>query len=207
MFVALGTAAGMGSKSSNPDSLGGGDSPDTILVGSVVRPQALRGEVRIKIHSDVPDRFRPGRELILKAPDQVPRKVRIASFRTMRGGGVIRFEGWEDCDQAETLRGARLEVARQDVPRAPDGLFYHFDLVGCSCLDAEHGDLGRVTAVLEDGGGVLLEVESERALDGDGGRTLLIPFVEAFLEDVDIDSQVIRCRLPAGLIETCASKS
>ncbi len=198
--MVLGTAADMGSKSSNPEASVGDDSSETILVGSVIRPHGLRGEVKIQVYSDVSDRFQPGAELLLRFAGRPPQSVRIASFRPSRGGGVIGFEGWLGRDRAEALRGARLEVARQDVPQAPEGLYYHFDLVGCACVDTELGDLGRVTGILEDGGGVLLEVENQ-------AETLLIPFVEAFLEEVDIDRQRIRCRLPDGLLETCASKS
>lgn len=171
-----------------------------ILVGRVIRPHGLRGEVKIEIHSDVSDRFEPGRELLLRPPGDVPRSVRVAGFRTIPGGGVIRFAGCESRDQAEKFRRARIEVDRSQVPAAPAGLYYYFELVGCRCVDAQLGELGEVTAVVEDGGGVLLEVKS-------GDRILPVPFVEAFLEEVDVDRRLLRLRLPPGLIETCASKS
>ena len=113
---------------------------------------------------------------------------------------MIRFAGCETRDQAEELRRARLEVDRSQIPAAPAGLYYHFELVGCRCVDAQLGELGEVAAVVEDGGGVLLEVRS-------GDRILPVPFVEAFLEEVDVDRQLLRLKLPPGFIETCASKS
>ncbi|MCP3956333.1 MAG: 16S rRNA processing protein RimM [bacterium] len=166
----------------------------------VLRPHGLRGEVRIEIHSDLPERFAPGSELRLTMRGGVTRTVRVASFREVRGGGLIRFSGWRTRESAVELRGARLEVLRSDVPAAPEGLYYHFDLVGCRCFDAELGELGEVEAVVEDGGGVLLEVRGP-------DRVLPVPFVEAFLDEVDINGREIRLRLPEGLIETCASKS
>lgn len=188
------------SANTEPPQAAGESSPEAVLVGIVVRPQALRGEVRIQILSDVPDRFEPGRELLLRVGHQSPRRVQIASFRPVRGGGVIRFEGWEDRDQAETLRGARLEVLQTDVPPAPPGLYYHFELVGCRCIDVRRGDLGEVTDLVENGGGLILEVERD-------GRLLSIPFVEPFLETVDVEQRKIHLQLPAGLVETCVSKS
>ncbi len=188
----------MGSKSANPELPSPGvETADSILVGLVIRPHALRGEVKIEVLSDVPDRFEPGRELRITAVGRPSRSVRVASFRPVRGGGVIRFEGWQTRDQAEALRGARIEVLRSQVPAAPAGLYYHFELVGCRCIDARHGDLGEVTAVVEDGGGVLLEVSGPRGI-------VPVPFVEAFLETVDVDRREIRLRLPPGLVESCA---
>ncbi len=126
--------------------------------------------------------------------------MRVASFRRTRGGGIVRFDGWLTRDQAEEIRGSRLEVELSEVPAAPAGSYYHFELLGCRCFDAELGDLGEVSDVVEDGGGVLLEVAR-------AGRVLPIPFVEAFLESVDVASREIRFRLPPGLVETCESRS
>ncbi len=194
----------MGSRSASPKPPGRpteeGPAADNILVGLAVRAHGLRGEVRLQIFSDVPDRFDPGRELLVVEKGKAPRKARIASFRPTRGGGVIRFEGCNDRDQAEALRGARLEVASSDVPAAPEGQYYHFELVGCRCIDAEQGDLGEVKDLSEDGGGLLLEVEH-------AGRILSLPFVESFLISVDIAQKEIRWRLPADLVEICSSKS
>ena len=200
----------MGSRSASPENSlppapTRGDRPatetaDRVLVGRVLRPHGLRGEVKIEIFSDVADRFAPGGELLLVAAEGAPRRVRVVSFRTVRGGGVIRLAGVGDRDAAEDLRGASLEVAAEQVPPAPEGLYYHFELVGCRCIDREHGDLGEVGAVVEDGGGVLLVVS-------DGRRSCPVPFVEAFLDDVDVAHRRIRLRLPPGLIESCASAS
>ncbi len=172
----------------------------SVLVALVTRPHGIRGEVRIEVHSDVPGRFDLGRELMLRGLDAEPRAVRVASFRTARGGGIVRFDGWRTRDQAESLRGARLEVPLAEVPPSPEGLYYHFELVGCRCLDADSGDLGEVTAVIEDGGGVLLEVSG-------AAKTLPVPFVDAFLDSVDVAGKTIRLRLPPGLVETCSSRS
>jgi len=194
----------MDSRSENregfPGDAGEEGSQDSVLVGIVIRPQALRGEVRIQIHSDVEGRFAAGQELLLKVAGQAPQTVLVESFRPIRGGGVIRFDGYTDRNQVETLRGARLEVGSDQVPAAPEGLFYHFELVGCQCIDGEFGDLGRVRDVVEDGGGLLLEVEG-------GGRKLSVPFVESFVDSVDVREREIRLQLPPGLVEICTSKS
>ena len=101
---------------------------------------------------------------------------------------------------AKRLRGAVLRVPRSEVPPAPRGAYYHFELVGCRVVDQRRGGLGLVEEVVEDGGGVLLRVR------GDSGE-LLIPFVRAFLGAVDVASRRIEVDLPEGLIEACASTS
>ncbi|HEX9735008.1 MAG TPA: ribosome maturation factor RimM [Thermoanaerobaculia bacterium] len=180
---------------------------ETVLVGYLVRPHGVRGELKIEIHSDNPERFAPGSELLLRAPRREPgqarrppRTVTVTSFRPVRGGGLIAFAGCEDRDAAEELRGGRLEVELARIPAAPPGCYYHYELVGCRCFEVLEGELGEVAELLEDGGGHLLRIRR-------GGRDLLVPFVDAFLERVDVAARRIDLRLPPGLVETCASGS
>ena len=176
------------------------DGSENVLVGQVGRPHGLRGEVRIEVMSDIPERFDRGSELLLVRRDGNPEPVRVWQFRPLKGGGILSLEGYTDRDQAETLRGSRLEVHPSQVPPAPEGLYYYWQLMGCRCVDEEAGELGSVVDIVEDGGGVLLKVE-------DGEQTLLIPFVDAFLVEVEVDRKEIRLRLPPGLVETCVFKS
>ncbi len=173
---------------------------DLVLVGRVQRPHGVRGEVLVESWSEVAGRFAPGASLILTLADGAPRTVRVAAARPLARGILLRFEDVDDRDAAEGLRGGELAVARAEVPGAPAGSFYYFELVGCFCRDRRAGDLGRVSDLLEDGGGLLLAVN-------DGARTLLVPFVESYLADVDVEGRKIELDLPEGLIEACASKS
>ena len=173
---------------------------ERVLVGEVVRPHGLRGDLKVEIHSDVEERFAPGARLLLSPRKGRPRWVRVLANRPTKGGSLLRFDGIDDRDQAEAVRGATLEVDRDQVPEAPDGCYYYFELVGCRCFDAREGDLGIVEDVVEDGGGTLLTLRAD-------GRTLLVPFVDAFLDEVDTKAQRIDVTLPEGLVEACASRS
>jgi len=130
------------------------------------------------------------------------RTVRIRSFREVRGGGLITLEGCDSREDADLWRNAELVVERTAVPPAPEGLVYHFELVGCRCRDHAEGELGQVVEVVEDGGGHLLRLR--RASDE---VEILVPFVDAFIERLDVEAQEIDLRLPAGLVEICGSAS
>ncbi|MCG8456409.1 MAG: ribosome maturation factor RimM [Holophagales bacterium] len=170
-------------------------------MGRVLRAHGIRGEVRVENLSDVEERFVPGTELWLRSRDGRRSRRCIQQVREDRGTLLIHFEGIVDRSRADEIRGAALEVEESEVPEAPEGYFYYFELVGCTCYRAETDDsLGRVLEVLEDGGGHLLRLDH-------GGSSLLVPFVDAFLRTVDIDAGRIELDLPPGLIETCTSRS
>jgi 16S rRNA processing protein RimM len=183
------------------------DLPETVLVGRVLRPHGVSGEVVVQVLSDVPGRFDPGSSLLVAdeegrpgAPAGLPRlppRLEVETSRPHKGGALVRFAGLADRDGAESLRGVHLAVERARVPPAPEGTYYHYELVGCRCFEGER-ELGTVVEVTEDGGGLLLIVERE-------GRRLPVPFVARFLKGVDVAVGEIRLELPPGLVETCAS--
>jgi 16S rRNA processing protein RimM len=156
--------------------------------------------VSVEVLSDVPGRFAVGSALTLVESDGRRRPVRVESLRPHQGRLLVRFEGYADRDRVESWRGAVLEGRRSEAPKPPEGSFYFYQLIGCTCRDRIAGPLGEVVSVVEDGGGLLLEIEEER-------RTLLVPFVAEYIERIDPDSQRIDLHLPSGLIEICASRS
>lgn len=176
------------------------DLPEYVEVGGVRRPHGVRGELLVEAWTDVDGRFERGSRLLVRTAAGTRRPVRITAVRPHAAALLVRLEEHDDRDAVEPLRGAVFEVPRAETPAPGDGTFYYFELAGCACRDRCAGSLGRVRDVLEDGGGLLLEVE-------DRGRRLLIPFVEAYIDRIDVGAGSIDLDLPAGLVETCTSTS
>jgi 16S rRNA processing protein RimM len=175
------------------------DLPETVAVGRVLRSHGLKGDVVVEVLSDVPGRYEKGSRVQGVRAGRPPLSLVVAASRPQKGGAVVRFEGYDDRDRAEELRGLDLEVPRSEVPKAPEGTYYQFELLGCLCFN-EGEALGRVVEVTENGGGVMLMVEGE-------GRQVPVPFVREFLREVDVEAGRIDLALPPGLLETCASRS
>ncbi len=174
--------------------------PDLVEVARVRRPHGVAGAVLVDVLTDVSGRLAAGAELELLAPPAAPRTVRVAHARRQRATALLTLEGVSDRDRAGELRGAILAIHRSRVPAAPDGTYYHFELLGCRCHDRRLGEIGRVRDLVESPAGLLLELER-------GEERHLVPFVEEFLDRVDIARREIVLRLPPGLIEECASGS
>lgn len=170
--------------------------PVGIQVGWVRRPHGIRGEVRIEVESDNPERFVPGAKLILRLTSGECRRLKIASSRFDKDCLLLGFEGVADRNAVETWRDARLEIEEQALPALPQGEIYVFELVGCDCVDRQAGHLGKVSDVIEDGGGLMLLVEKD-------GRILPIPYAHALVPEVDVAARRIGVDLPEGLIEAC----
>ncbi|HEX6864005.1 MAG TPA: ribosome maturation factor RimM, partial [Thermoanaerobaculia bacterium] len=120
------------------DIVGRPDLPERVAVGRVLRPHGVRGEVVVEVLSDVPGRLAPGRSLRASWAGRPQRTVTVESYRPHKSGALVRFAGAEDRDRAEELRDALLEVDRSEVPAAPEGTYYWYQLLGCRCrVDGE----------------------------------------------------------------------
>lgn len=190
---------------------------DWLPVGQVVGVQGLRGELRVNPASDFPERFTVPGTRWLRGRNGAVKAIELMAGRQLPGKSlfVVRFEGINDRTAAEALVGQTLLVRADDRPDLADGEFHLLDLVGLEVrvnADSETGSaaveseavgsevigsemIGTVTDLIS-GGNDLLEVELR-----DGGRRVLIPFVETIVPEVHLEEGWLLLTPPPGLLE------
>ena len=85
-------------------------------------------------------------------------------------------------EQGLALKGVEIQVDRADFPPTQDDEFYHADLIGCEVIGQQGARLGTVVAVDDHGAQQVLRLD-----DG-----MLIPFVEAIVQSVDVAARRIQ---------------
>ena len=159
-----------------------------MVVGRVVAPSGLRGEVKVQPLTERAQRFSAGSVLHVGGK---PTRVRAA--RQSKRLFVMALEGVEDRTAAESLRGAILSVPRSEVPPLPEGSYYHFQIVGMRVYTESGEYLGDIGEILPTGGNDVYLVKS---LDG---KELLIPSVsDSVVQVIPNENKMIVC-LPEGL--------
>jgi 16S rRNA processing protein RimM len=151
--------------------------PARLVVGRVLRPHGVRGELALEVLSDAPDRFAPGTGLGAGDPDgdRPLRPVTVTAARLHQGRLLVRLEGVEDRDAAAELRGALLSIPMAAArPLAADEFWPH-QLVGLDVVDREGRRRGRVADVVPGAAHDLLAV----ALPS--GERRLVPAVAALV--------------------------
>ena len=124
--------------------------PERLVVGRVLRPHGVRGELSVEVLSDAPERFAPGAELGVGDPDGpgplAPAVVRAA--RLHQGRLLLSLEGVEDRDAADRFRGAWLSIPVADARPLDAGEFWPHQLVGLTVVDRQGRERGRVADVV-----------------------------------------------------------
>jgi 16S rRNA processing protein RimM len=149
-------------------------------LGRVGRAHGLRGELHIVPITNIPGRFAPGSQVWVGNEPYV-----VATSRRHHDRFVVRFEGVDDRDAAERLRGSI--VFGESLAAAPDGELFVHELIGATVVDRAGTELGRVVAVEANPAHDLL------VLDGGG----LVPIVFVVAQEpgrVVVDP-------PSGLLE------
>jgi len=106
----------------------------------------------------------------------------------------MSLEGIASEDQGLPLCGKEIYLPLTDLPALPDEQYYLHDLAGMKVIDANAGEIGEVTQVLDYTTNPLLQV-----MQGEG--EILIPLQDAFVKRVDKKARLISVDLPEGLID------
>ena len=170
--------------------------PARLVVGRVLRPHGVHGELAVDVLSDAPDRFSPGAELGAGDPDgDGPlRLVTVTAARLHLGRLLVRLEGVEDRDAAGELRGALLSIPMEAArPLAADEFWPH-QLVGLDVVDREGRRRGQVADVLPGTAHDLLAVTLP------SGERRLVPAVAA-LVSVELEAGRVLVDAVPGLLD------
>ena len=148
-----------------------------LCVGIITGAQGVRGAVRIKSFTAVPEDVAAYGPV---ADEAGQREFALRPVGRAKGVVIATIAGVADRDAAERLKGVRLYVARDKLPAPGDEEYYHADLIGLAAVLRDGTPLGRVRAVHEYGAGDSLEVVSE------SGVTVMVPFTRAAVPEVDL---------------------
>ena len=123
---------------------------DYLMIGTVLKPQGIRGECKIKPYAADIRLFSAWNTLFLKEKDQViPLSCQVSRIHE---GFVYALLG--DCrtaDDAEKLRGRDLYIDRAHAAKPESGAVYIADLIGCEAVDETGETVGVLTDVLQHG--------------------------------------------------------
>ena len=164
-----------------------------MLLGEIGRPQGRKGEVRLWSYTQVPEAIADYGPLQDQAGSA---HVEIETVRSDAKGLVARLKGVTTREAAEALTGTKLYVPRDRLPEAGEEEWYHSDLIGLAAIDEAGAPIGTVTAIHNFGAGDIVEIAPQG-----GGETLLIPFTESAVPEVDVKGGLIRVVPPTEFIE------
>jgi 16S rRNA processing protein RimM len=166
---------------------------DAVEVGRILGAWGVKGGIKVKPFAADPQALFSSKRWFIR-PGAVPRPgvalptvLRIRQAREQGDAIVATCAELEDRDAAERLKGARVFVARSSFPSVAADEYYWVDLIGLRVANREGVELGIVSGLIETGPQCVLCVAPPGADEED----ILIPFVDAYVDRVDLAGRVI----------------
>lgn len=163
---------------------------EKIKIGKAVNAVGITGEIKVYNYSDYKERFEELEYIYL---DEEKRKIK--GVRYNKNMVILKLEDVNTRNEAELLKNKEIFIDEDQLRDLPQGTYYVKDMIGMEVIDEKNERIGRLSDVILRAAQDIYEIERQ-----DGSKAL-IPAVEAFVKDVDMEKRVIRVELIEGLLE------
>ena len=176
------------------------ESPQTtnayLAIGRIIAPHGIRGEVKVEVLTDFPERFKPGAHVFLGAGTEDPaaRPAKIAAARPHKSGFLVKLDVVPDRNAAELVRNRYLLIPAADAMPLGEHENYLHDLMGLEVETTDGQHLGELREVL------FTNANDVYVVRGPAGEVLL-PALRDVVLQVDLSAQRMVVALPEGLLD------
>lgn len=165
---------------------------DLKVLGTITRSHGLKGFFKVNIHSaGIPSIEKEEPVFIQLQGGPVPFFVEECTAST-HSLWIMKLEEIDSLEDANSYVGKEMFI--EEAKFVGIKTEATAELVGFQVEDFEKGDIGVVTGILETAQHPVIEIEKD-------GNLILVPWVDAIVKDIDLDTQRIKIEAPDGLID------
>ncbi len=165
-----------------------------VVIGIVKGAKGLSGEVKVLPHVANLKRYDTVDSLVLELPSGKRLRVTLQYWYPYQKAVVMKFTEVSDRTMAEALKGAEMKVPVETSPRLPEGEYYFYQLIGLKVQTTQGMFIGILEDILQTGANDVYIVR------GPAGE-YLIPAVEKFVKEIDIEKGLMWVDPVEGLLE------
>lgn len=154
---------------------------EKIKIGSIAKPQGIKGELKVNpLTSDI-SRFEKLSEIYLG--DETTKRT-IRGCKIACGNIFVFIDGIISRNDAEKIRGLSLFIDKDNAVELKKDEYFVADIIGCKIYNSEGEYLGNVMDILKHGAADIYEITG-------GKKKFMYPFVNGLTESVDIENKKI----------------
>ncbi|HDX9576975.1 TPA: ribosome maturation factor RimM [Bacillus pseudomycoides] len=165
-------------------------------VGKIVNTHGVKGEVRVVSRTDFPEeRYKVGNTLyIWQEKEAEPLAVKITSHRSHKSFDLLTFEGYNNVNEVEGLKGSLLKVPEDQLGELAEGEYYYHEIIGCTVVTEDGETIGTIKEVLSPGANDVWVIKQPK------GQDVLIPYIEEVVLQVNINEKLVTIHVMEGLL-------
>jgi len=162
---------------------------DWIPIGRVTRTHGLKGELKF-FPADQDD-------LVVQKDQQIrlgETTFKIKSVRGVKSPFIVKFEGVDSIEAAQSLSGQEVLVAKEDFESLPEGEYYRFEIEGLKAFD----DTGKYYGVIEE---IIATGSNDVYVVRGDGKEWLVPMIDSVVQNIDMEEGKLIFHCVEGLFE------
>lgn len=164
-----------------------------VTVGQVVALFGVRGELKVRLLTDIPNRFS---ELDAVYVGQQHTRHVIESVRPYKGEMIIlKLANFDDASAAEALRNAELQIPLSKVAKLPPDSYYQHDILGLQVLTLGGKAVGTIVDIIVTGSNDVYVVKTL------AGTQQLIPAIKDVIKQIDLIRRTMHIDPIPGLLD------
>lgn len=165
-----------------------------IRIGRMINTHGIKGEIKIRSYSDFDEqRYVKGNTVYMKVNEEMM-PLTVKSYRVHKGFPLVSFEELKDINAVEKYRECELYIT-DDMREELDEGYYYDELEGLDAYDTEGNLLGTTIGIEETNG-----AQDNLRIETKSGKTFLVPYIEEFIVEVDLDENRIIIAMQDGLL-------
>ena len=167
---------------------------DCFYLGKIVSKHGFKGDLLIKLDTDQPELYEKLESVFISMGNTLVPFFILRSALHKSNLLRVSLEDVSDEAAADRLMGSELYLPLKFLPKLSGNKFYYHEVIGFTLSDKQHGDVGVIKGVNDQGAQALFIAEKK-------GKELLIPITDDFISKVDREARIIYIQTPEGLID------
>lgn len=168
-------------------------------IGKVVALFGIRGELKVLLLTDIPNRF-AGLGAVYAGPDHTRRLIQ--SVRPYKGEMIVlKLEGIDDANTAESLRDQNLAIPVSELAQLPPDSYYQHDILGLMVITLDGQKLGSIVDIIVTGSNDVYVIKAP------DGSQVLIPAIKDVIKQVDLIRRTMYIDPLPGLLDNVAEET
>jgi 16S rRNA processing protein RimM len=168
---------------------------DLVVIGEILKPHGIRGEVKVYAYSEQPENFKHYNKVVLQEPAGSRTEIyRVVKCRAQGKLAILQLEGVSSREAAEAILGSTVWLKRAELPKLDPGEYYWHQLQGLSVLTESGQALGEVSRLFSTSAHDIMVVTG-------AGHEYMIPVNGDIIRNIDEQRGKIIISPPVGLLE------
>lgn len=174
-----------------------------LRIGKIVKPQGIKGEVKVLVTTSDINRFKSLKNVYLHIDEEASDEIilnntnikEVVEVKFLKDFVILKLKNVDSVEEAEKIRNMSLYVNREDSYKLKQNEYFLADLNGLNVKNIDNNEIiGKVTDILETKTQSILVIKNE-------SKEVLIPLVDEFIKNIDLDNKLIQVKLLEGMIE------